>query len=110
MIVNNIISILLGCLLCGCYTNKITVIDAHTLQPVPNALVLTDKHYIFTRHVRAYKTNKNGIVHIDYTPTAIPFASLEITNDACILTRNFLGFVVDKYILSFSDIEYVSVG
>ena len=38
---------------------------------MPNALVLTDKHYIFTRHVRAYKTNKNGIVHIDYTPTAI---------------------------------------
>ena len=63
--------ILLGCFLCGCYTNKITVIDAHTLQPVPHALVLTDKHYIFTRHVRAYKTNKNGIVHIDYHPTAI---------------------------------------
>jgi len=45
----------------------------------------------------------------DFNNASIPFASLEITNDACILTRNFFGFVMDQNILSFSDIEYVSV-
>ena len=45
----------------------------------------------------------------DFNNATIPFASLEITDDTCILTRSFFGFVMDKYILSFSDIEYVSV-
>ena len=62
---------LLSGFLCSCYSNKIVVIDAHTLQPVPNALVLTDKHYMIMRHVRAYKTNKQGIVYLDYNPTAV---------------------------------------
>ena len=45
----------------------------------------------------------------DFNNATIPFASLEITDDTCILTRSFFGFFMDKYILSFSDIEYVSV-
>ncbi|MBO6101732.1 MAG: hypothetical protein J6P03_00575 [Opitutales bacterium] len=60
-----------GFFLCGCYTHKITVIDAKTLQPVPDALVLTDKQYTFTSHVRAYKTNDRGVISLDYQPTSI---------------------------------------
>ena len=66
-----VLFIFLCCFICGWYTNKITVIDAHTLQPVPDALVLTNKHYKLFSYFRAYKTNKNGIVYLDYNPTSI---------------------------------------
>ncbi|MBQ6534753.1 MAG: hypothetical protein IJI37_06235 [Opitutales bacterium] len=66
-----ILFIFLCGILCGCYTNKITVIDSQTLEPVPDALVLTDKQYKIINFIRAYKTNEHGMVYLDYNPTYI---------------------------------------
>ena len=66
-----ILFIFLYVFLCGCYTNKITIIDSQTLEPVPDALVLADKQCKIIKFVRAYKTNKHGMVYLGYNPTSI---------------------------------------
>ena len=44
-----------------------------------------------------------------YGNATIPFATLEITNEHCIITRTFFGLKLAMYRLSWSDIEYVTI-
>ncbi|MBE6412068.1 MAG: hypothetical protein E7036_05905 [Opitutales bacterium] len=52
----------------------------------------------------AFWSNKGS-----YGNATIPFATLEITNEHCIITRTFFGLKLAMYRLSWSDIEYVTI-
>ena len=44
-----------------------------------------------------------------YGNATIPFATLEITDEHCIITRTFFGLKLATYTLPLSDIEYVAI-
>ncbi|MBQ6534744.1 MAG: hypothetical protein IJI37_06190 [Opitutales bacterium] len=57
----------------GCSSTKIKVFDYATQSPLADALVYAEKsHYPFAKSTyTSYKTDKNGIVVLDYTPSDV---------------------------------------